>query len=193
MLRKLRARLTYANIVSTIALVAAVGGGTAYAATKIGTNNIRYHAVTGSKLASNAVTPSKIKNNAVTGTDIRKSTITASDVKDGSLLAADFASGQLPKGDKGDPGVAIFGVVNAAGGVLSQRGVAGVASTDAGAYTVTIGRPVSACAVMATLLGGEAGTITAQPTPGNVSQVTIQTRGAAGADTRRAFQFAIAC
>ena len=157
MLRKLRARLTYANVVSTIALVAAVGGGTAYAATKIGTNNIRYHAVTGSKLASNAVTPSKIKNNAVTGTDIRKSTITASDVKDGSLLAADFASGQLPKGDKGDPGVAIFGVVNAAGGVLSQRGVAGVGSTDAGAYTVTIGQPVSACAVMATLLGGKAG------------------------------------
>ena len=193
MLRKLRARLTYANIVSTIALVAAVGGGTAYAATKIGTNQIRYHAVSGSKLASNAVTPSKIKNNAVTGTDIRKSTITASDVKDGSLLAADFASGQLPKGDKGDPGVAIFGVVNAAGGVLSQRGVAGVASTDAGTYTVTIGQPVSACAVMATLLGGEAGTITAQPTPGNVSQVTIQTRGAGDADTRRAFQFAIAC
>ena len=41
MLRKLRARLTYANIVSTIALVAAVGGGTAYAAAKIGTDNIR--------------------------------------------------------------------------------------------------------------------------------------------------------
>ncbi len=88
--------------------------------------------MTGSKLASNAVTPSKIKNRRVTGADIRKSTITAADVKDGSLLAADFAAGQLPKGDKGDPGVAIFGVVNAAGGVLSQRGVAGVTSTDAG-------------------------------------------------------------
>jgi hypothetical protein len=193
MLRQLRARLTYANVVSTIALVAAVGGGTAYAATKIGTKDIRYHAVTGSKLAVNAVTASKIKNESVSGADMRRSTVTSRNVKDGSLLAADFASGQLPKGDKGDPGVAIFGVVNAAGGVLSQRGVTGVASTDTGAYTITLGQPVSACAVMATLLGGEAGTITAQPTPGNVAQVTVQTRGAAGAETRRAFQFAVAC
>ena len=45
MLRKLRPRLTYANVVSTIALALAVGGGTAYAATKIGTRDIRYHAV----------------------------------------------------------------------------------------------------------------------------------------------------
>ena len=62
MLRKLRPRLTYANVVSTIALALAVGGGTAYAATKIGTSNIRYHAVTGSKVANNAITASKVKN-----------------------------------------------------------------------------------------------------------------------------------
>jgi len=192
MLRQLRARLSYANVVSTIALVAAVGGGTAYAATKIGTKDIRYHAVTGSKLAVNAVTASKIKNESVSGADMRRSTVTSRNVKDGSLLAADFASGQLPKGEKGDPGVAIFGVVNAAGGVLSQRGVTGVDNTATGVYTITIGQPVSACAVVATLLGGAAGSITAQPTPGNVSQVTIQTRESTAA-APRAFQFAVAC
>ena len=192
MLRQLRARLTYANVVSTIALVAAVGGGTAYAATKIGTKDIRYHAVTGSKLAVNAVTASKIKNESVSGADMRRSTVTSRNVQDGSLLAADFASGQLPKGEKGDPGVAIFGVVNAAGGVLSQRGVTGVDNTATGVYTITIGQPVSTCAVVATLLGGAAGSITAQPTPGNVSQVTIQTRESTAA-APRAFQFAIAC
>jgi len=192
MLRQLRARLSYANVVSTIALVAAVGGGTAYAATKIGTKDIRYHAVTGSKLAVNAVTASKIKNESVSGADMRRSTVTSRNVQDGSLLAADFASGQLPKGEKGDPGVAIFGVVNAAGGVLSQRGVTGVDNTATGVYTITIGQPVSACAVVATLLGGAAGSITAQPTPGNVSQVTIQTREATGG-VPRAFQFAVAC
>src|ERR687893_61168 len=55
MLRSLRSRLTYANVVSTIALALAVGGGSAYAASKIGTSDIRYHAVTGAKVATNAV------------------------------------------------------------------------------------------------------------------------------------------
>ena len=36
MLAKLRARMSYANVVSTLALALAVGGGSAYAATKIG-------------------------------------------------------------------------------------------------------------------------------------------------------------
>ena len=40
MLAKLRARLTYANVVSTICLCLVVGGGSAYAANTIGSSDV---------------------------------------------------------------------------------------------------------------------------------------------------------
>jgi len=192
MLRKLRSRMTYANVVSTIALALAVGGGTAYAATKIGTSNIRYHAVTGSKLSNNAVTASKVKNNALSSSDIRDNSIRGVDIRTGTLEASDFAAGQLPKGDKGDPATSIFAVVTAAGTLATAKGVTNLSSTDAGSYTATIAQDVSKCAAVATLVGGPAGTVTAEPTAGNATQFTFQTRSGP-TDERRAFQFAIYC
>ena len=189
MLRKLRSRMTYANVVSTIALALAVGGGTAYAATKIGTDNIRYHAVTGSKVATNAVTASKVKNSALSGADLRDNSIRGADIRTGTLEASDFAPGQLPKGD---PATSIFGVVTAAGTLANGKNVTSLSSTDAGVYTATINQDVSKCAAVATLVGGVAGTVTAQPTAGNAAQITFQTRSGA-TDERRAFQFAVYC
>lgn len=195
MLRKLRSKLTYANVASTLALVLAVGGGTAYAATKIRTSNIRHHAVTASKLANNAVTPSKVKNGSLSGTDIRDSSIRTNDVRNGSLLATDFAANQLPAGPKGDPGApatSIYGVVTADGGITNGKGVTSMAPGGNGAYTATIGQDVSKCATIATLNGGANGNITAAPTAGNVNQITFQTRQGDAA-TARAFQFAVHC
>jgi hypothetical protein len=191
MVRKLRARMTYANVVSTIALIAAVGGGTAYAATRIGTSNIRYHAVTGSKLSSNSVTASKVKNSALSSSDIRNNSLRGDDVRDGTLVAADFAAGQLPKGDKGDPATSIFGIVSAGGGLTSFKNL--TAAAGANPYTVTANQDVSRCAAVTTLVGGAAGTVTAQPTPGNPRAFTFQTFGAQGGPNARAFQFAIYC
>jgi hypothetical protein len=70
-LAKLRARLTYANAMSTIAVFVALGGG-AYAVT----------------VPRNSVGPKQLKANAVTGAK----------VKNRSLLAADFKRGQLSIG-----------------------------------------------------------------------------------------------
>jgi len=193
MLRTLRSRMSYANVVSTLALALAVGGGSAYAATKIGSDGLRYHAVTSSKLATNAVGPTKVKDNSLAAREIRDNSLTSADIRNGTLQAGDFAAGQLPKGDKGDPGVAIFGVVTAEGALASGRGVAGIGGAPAsGTYVVTFGQDVSKCAAIATLTGGPAGTVSAAPTPGNPAQVTFQTReGVTG--TPRAYQFAIAC
>jgi hypothetical protein len=75
----LRARLTYANLVATLALFIALGGG-AYAATQVKKNSV------GTKqLKRNAVRTGKVMN--------------------GSLLAADFRAGQLPSGPQGPKGV----------------------------------------------------------------------------------------
>ena len=78
MLARLRNRLTYANVISSIALFVVLGGG-AYAATT---------------LPKNSVGAKQIKKNAVSSTK----------VKDGSLLKKDFKSGQLPAGAAGPAG-----------------------------------------------------------------------------------------
>src|SRR5215203_6980864 len=105
---RIRAKLSYANVTATLALVLALGGGTAWAASKIRTRQIAYHAVTGAKLDTNAVTASKIRNGSV-GTD---------DVKDGSLLAADLAPGAIPPTE-----ATIWGVVTSDGALLHSQGV----------------------------------------------------------------------
>jgi hypothetical protein len=79
MRNRLRPRLTYANVIATLALFLALGGATAYAASTLGRNSI------GSK---------QLKRNAVTGAK----------VKDGSLSAGDFKAGQLPAGERGPAG-----------------------------------------------------------------------------------------
>ena len=197
MLRKFRPRITYANVVSTIALGLAIGGGTAYAATTIGTSNIRYHAVTGSKVATNAVTASKVKNSALSGADLRDNSLTAADIRNGTLLAADFAANQLPKGDKGDkgdPATSIFGVVTTGGGLTNFKNVSAISGngTPGTGYTVTINQNVSKCAAVATLDGGTAGNVTAEHPAGQAQQIVFHTY-AGGTETPRAFQFAVYC
>jgi hypothetical protein len=88
MLSRLSARLSYANVVATVALFVALGGG-AYAAVALPRNSVK-----AKQIAKNAVRASEIKSGAVR----------SSEVRNGSLLAGDFATGQLPKGDKGDKG-----------------------------------------------------------------------------------------
>ena len=52
---------------------------------------------------------------------------------------------------------------------------------------------MSRCAGVATAIGDTAGTVNAQPTPGNAQQFTFSTFGQDGAANQRAFQFAIYC
>jgi Collagen triple helix repeat (20 copies) len=75
MLTKVRNRLTYANVMATIAVFIALGG------TSIAAVSLKRNSVKGKHIAANAVTSPK--------------------VADGSLLARDFAGGQLPQGDQG--------------------------------------------------------------------------------------------
>jgi hypothetical protein len=63
-----------AMVVALVALFAALGG-SAYAASQIGTKQIKNNAITTSKIKKNAVTAAKIKNGAVTGSKIQLSTL----------------------------------------------------------------------------------------------------------------------
>ncbi|HWI69464.1 MAG TPA: hypothetical protein VNS88_14010 [Nitrospiraceae bacterium] len=78
-MKQIRQRLTYANVVSTLALILVVGGATALAA------KVPKHSVGPHQLRSNAVTTPKIKANAVTTRKIKKNAVTAIKIKDGAI------------------------------------------------------------------------------------------------------------
>jgi hypothetical protein len=71
----LRLKLTYANVIATLALFLALGGG-AWAATS---------------MPKNSIGTAQLRNGAVTGEK----------VKSGSLVASDFLEGELPAGPRG--------------------------------------------------------------------------------------------
>jgi Collagen triple helix repeat (20 copies) len=83
MKRKRRIRLTYANVIASIALFAALGG---------------------SSYAALAVTGAQVRDGSLSGRDVRNASLTGADVRDHALLSRDFKQGQLPAGPKGDPG-----------------------------------------------------------------------------------------
>ena len=76
----MRPRLTYANVTATLALIIAVGGASAFAATQlaknsVGSKQIKKNAVTTAKIKKEAVTAAKIKKGTLTGTQINASTL----------------------------------------------------------------------------------------------------------------------
>jgi hypothetical protein len=79
-------RITYSNVVATVALFAALGG---------------------SSYAAVAITGKQVRDGSLSGRDVHNASLTGKDVRDASLLARDFKAGQLPagpQGPKGDPG-----------------------------------------------------------------------------------------
>ena len=97
---KLRARLTYANVMATIAVFIALGGAS-YAAIKlpknsVGSKQLKKNSVTKAKIKKNAVTAAKIKKNAVTGAKIKNGAVDGAKVKDGSLTGDDVDPTTMP-------------------------------------------------------------------------------------------------
>ena len=69
-MRRARERLTYANVVSTLALFLVLAGGAAFAAQKLTTNDIKKGAIKTKLIAKNAVTGAKVKNGSLTPADL---------------------------------------------------------------------------------------------------------------------------
>jgi hypothetical protein len=88
----IRDRLTYANVMATLAVFIAIGG-TGYAAinlprNSVGAKQLRTHAVTASKIKPGAVTGRRVRDNSLTGKDIDEATL----AKVPSATNADHAS-----------------------------------------------------------------------------------------------------
>jgi hypothetical protein len=104
-MKSFRKHLTYANVMSSLAVFLMLGSGAAIAAGGLGKNTV------GSK-------------------QLKKNAVTAVKVKDGSLLGADFAAGQLPAGATGPAGAK--GATGAAGpaGVVGPNSVTSASVLD---------------------------------------------------------------
>ena len=153
MLARVSSKLSYANVIATLALFCALGGG-AYAAIK---------------LPANSVGTRQIRNNAVTSIK----------VKDASLLSRDFKAGQLPagaqgpKGDKGDTGqtgpqgdTGQTGPKGDTGG-KGDTGATGPSGT-AGAVSATVAGQVTTSSTAYTALSGGPSVQVTVPPSGNV-------------------------
>jgi hypothetical protein len=95
-----RRHLSYSNVAATLALVFAMGGGTAIAAQKL-----------------------------ITGSEIAKGTISAANIKKHSLEATDFKAGQLPRGATGATGAPGAAGAPGPAGPAGTPGAAGTAGT----------------------------------------------------------------
>ena len=89
-MKQIRKRLTYANVMSSIAVFLILGGASAIAANQLGKNTV------GTKqLKKNAVTAAKIKKNAITTVKVKDGSITGAKVKAGSLTGSNINLGTL--------------------------------------------------------------------------------------------------
>jgi hypothetical protein len=83
--KQIRKRITYANVMSSIAVFLVLGGASAYAAKKIGSNEIKGNSITTGKIKKNAITASKIKQNSITTGKIKNGAVTGAKVNVGTL------------------------------------------------------------------------------------------------------------
>ena len=143
-MKQIRQRLTYANVMSTIAVFLVLGGATALAASQLEKNSV------GTKqLKKNAVTTAKIKKESITNAKIKKGTITGGSLNLGTLGTvpsattagnADKLGGQLPSAYQ--PRIR-WALVSPTGVVLRQSGGITVEVLVGGLYQLNFGANVS--------------------------------------------------
>jgi hypothetical protein len=148
--KQIRKRLTYANVMSSIAVFLILGGATAIAASKIGTSQLKASAVTTGKIKKEAVTTSKIKKEAVTGAKIKLSTV-GKVPSAGTADNAEKLGGAAPSTYEGKVAWALIAadgtVIQQSGGISAVRN----GSPGFGTYNVKFPNDVSNMALSVTL------------------------------------------
>jgi hypothetical protein len=121
-LRAIRSRLSYANIIATIALFLALGGGAVYAASKIKSNQI----------AKNAIKKNQLAKNSVTKDDFAKGALIVSSAKGGGQAANLAATAPTPALPLPLTGKASFTPKKGAVGLVMAEAKATLAAAAAG-------------------------------------------------------------
>jgi hypothetical protein len=109
-MRLVRGHLTYANVMSTLAVFLVIGGGAAYAANTVFSSDIVDGEVMAADIARGAVGTSELADNDVRTADVRDASLdrgglAGADIRDNSLLGGHIVNGSLGTNDYGDGSV----------------------------------------------------------------------------------------
>jgi hypothetical protein len=204
-LKQIRKRLTYANVMSSLAVFLILGGATAFAAIKkVGANEIKANsiktgkivkeAVTAGKLKNGAVTESKIADGAVTTNKIANDAVTGDKVKESSLgqvpsaLNADRLGGLVASGYQHTLRWAVVSA-NAGGASVVRGNATGAGRISPGNFFVSFPADIRECAYVAT--NGDTGAGAGPPGEISVEQraadnptdIEVRTYNSSGAQT----------
>lgn len=99
-MNQIRKRLTYANVMSSIAVFLMLGGGAAIAAGGLGKNSVgskqlKKGAVTEAKLADGSVAATKLADGSVAATKLADGSVAATKLADGSVGVTKLADGSV--------------------------------------------------------------------------------------------------
>ena len=85
-MKRHRPRLSYANVVATLALFLALTGGAVWAASKIN----------GKQIKKNSIPGNRIKQKTLTNNQVKKKTLTNNRIKPGTISARRWRRGRCP-------------------------------------------------------------------------------------------------
>jgi len=145
--KQIRKRLTYANVMSSIAVFLILGGATAIAAQKIGSSQIKGNSITTGKIKKEAVTKAKIKKASVDASKLAAGAVTSEKIVNGAVTSEKIADGAVT-GGKLAPGAVTR--ANLAEANLTPRGYALVDSDGKVEAGFTVGIPSATTPVSGT-------------------------------------------
>jgi hypothetical protein len=192
---RIRAHLSYANVMATVAVFIALGG-TSYAVTQLPRNSV------GAKqIRSDAVGKSELGRSAVRSKAIRDRSVALRDISPAARSSLRGQQGPVgpvgPAGPVGAP-AATYGVVAKSNGEYDRSRAAASDraghSGGTGVYLVRFNPDVGNCLAAATVAG-----VDAQPDNGQVvvtvsgDLVTVRTRNADGNPTDLPFHLIVSC
>src|SRR3954447_3756646 len=96
---RIRRGLTFSNVCLLLALVIALGAGTAYAANTVRSSDIVDGQVKNADIGANAVSTGKINDGAVTSNDIRTGSVRSSEIAAAAVGASEVANDSLTLSD----------------------------------------------------------------------------------------------
>jgi hypothetical protein len=120
---------------SSIAVFLILGGGAAFAATKIGSSEIKANAITTGKIKKEAVAAGKIKGGAVTTGKLADAAVTSEKVADNAVINTKIADKAVSNSKLGDSAVTLGKIANEA---VASAKLANGAVTASKLGTITV-------------------------------------------------------
>jgi hypothetical protein len=200
--KQIRRRLTYANVMSSLAVFLVLGGATAFAASKIGANQLKANSVKTGKIVKEAVTTSKLKNGSVTTPKLANDAVTGEKANESTFGQVPSAKSAETAGVAGSASNVLWAVVSnpagAGNATLVRSSQPAPTVTENVGVDVAFNRNISGCAWLATRgLPGEgvetAGFAEVGGTTGNSNSIDVRTREDDGTITDGNFHLAVIC